>query len=88
MNSIVTVFILTFAVIKFREFYTRNKNSAELKITDPDDIAGGYFAVEYNNQWHRVEPHDERWGEAIRVSSSQKAKNSSICFFFILFAIA
>lgn len=52
----------------FREFYARNKNSDELKIKDLDEVDSGYFAVEFNNQWHRVEPYDTRMGEAVRVS--------------------
>lgn len=60
------------SVDSFREFYDRNKNAAEFKVTNPDDVDGGYFAVEYMNQWHRVEPLDERMGEAIRVRNITK----------------
>lgn len=52
----------------YRDFYTRNKHLEELKIKDLDETDSGYFAVEFEKQWHRVEPYDTRMGEAIRVS--------------------
>lgn len=63
-NNVFFVYFVFF----IREFYNLNKNSEELRIKDLDEVDSGYFAVEYNNQWHRVEPYDTRMGEAVRVN--------------------
>lgn len=52
----------------FREYYTANRNSPELKLTDPDESGDDYFAVYFEHEWHRVEILDARMGESVRVS--------------------
>ncbi|XP_055313883.1 tudor domain-containing 6-like isoform X2 [Sitodiplosis mosellana] len=51
-----------------QEFYSRNRHSDDLKVTEPDESNQQYFAVNYMGQWHRVEPLDTKMGESLRVS--------------------
>lgn len=64
-----TIFVISSLLLSFfRKFYALPKNSEELKIKKVDEAESGYFAVEFQGQWHRVEPYDTPMGEAIRVN--------------------
>lgn len=57
---------ISLEIFIFRQFYTANKNSPELKVKDIE--GGDYFAACFDYEWYRVDIYDtNRLGEAVQV---------------------